>query len=129
MEEKTHHFLKNEILSHERNIFISSILITSIGYFAISFFLNSIRANANIIILWILIIIQFTLYFSIFYLSYKRSKIIGWTWFAFPLFILLAVLGRVEDLEIILIPFVVIIMIILSFRTKNIPDNMKGIFK
>ena len=129
MEEKTHNFIKKEILTQERRVFVGSILVTAFAYFGISLFLNSIRATAPIMIVWLLIIIQFVFYFLIFIISYKRSKILGLKTFALPLFTLLAVLGRVNDWEIVVIPAMIIIMVIFSSRSTNISEKMSGIIK
>jgi hypothetical protein len=125
MEDKSHNFIKKEILQNERRIYLGSILTVTIGYFLISLWLNAIRATAPIFFVWVLIIIQFTLYFLIFITSYNRSKVLGWKRFAFPLFVALAILGRVNDWEIIVIPLLAITMLIFSFKTKNVSDKMR----
>ena len=127
METKTQHFLTTEILQSERRVYLGSILTVSLGYLGLTLWLNAIRATANIWLVWILIIIQFSLYFLIFYISYKRSKVIGLGGIAFPIFIALTILGRVNDWEIIIIPLLIIVMLIFSFRTRNIPDKVKSI--
>src|SRR3990172_11119807 len=100
MENKTSDFLKNEVLKMENRLFWDKILGSSVGYLLITLWLNSIRATASLWFVWILIIIQFALYFSIFIPGYQRSKVFGLNKnLALILFIILAVLGRVNDWE------------------------------
>lgn len=116
MENKTNDFIKKIILEDQNRNFIISIIATLIGYVGITFWLNAIRADATRWFVWVLIIIQLLLYFNIFFTGYKRSKECGLKYFGFILFLVLAILGRVENWELIIIPALIIIMIIISLR-------------
>jgi len=110
-----------EILKLENRMFWMKILSSSIGYWLVTLWLNSIRTNASLLFVWILIIMQFALYFLIFITSYHRSKVYGLSKNnARNLFIVLAFLGRINDWELLIIPLLVIIMLILSVGNKNI---------
>ena len=105
-------FLKNEVLKIENRMFWAKILGSSVGYLLITLWLNSIRATASLWFVWVLIIIQFALYFAIFISSYQRSKIFGLNKnLALVLFTILAVLGRVNDWELVVIPLLIVIML------------------
>jgi len=126
MENKANNFLKNEVLKMENRMFLGSIIGSSIGYLIITLWLNSIRTTASLWFVWVLIIIQFTLYFSIFISGYNRSKVLGLNKnVALALFIILAVLGRVNDWELIVIPLLVVIMLIFSARNKKVSQKGK----
>jgi transcriptional regulator with XRE-family HTH domain len=123
---EAHDFIKREVLKIDRNAFIFRILATVIGYAGITFWLNSIRATAPLWFVWVLIIIQFALYFSIFIASYRRAVTCGLNKnIGLIIFITLAILGRVNDWELLIIPFIVIIMLIVSARAKNVSDESK----
>jgi len=124
MKNKANDFLKNEVLKMENRMFWGRILGSSIGYLVITLWLNSIRATASLWFVWVLIIIQFALYFSIFIAGYQRSKVLGLNKnLALVLFIILAVLGRVNDWEIIVIPLFVIVVLAFSARNKNVSEK------
>lgn len=79
--------------------------------------------------MWLLIIIQFTLYFSIFITSYFRSKVFGLNNnIALILFTALAVLGRVENWELIILPLLIVTMLVLSARNKKISTEAQERF-
>ena len=123
---KAHDFIKGEVLKIDRNAFIFRIIATVIGYAGITFWLNSIRATAPLWFVWVLIIIQFALYFSIFIANYRRAIICGLNKnIGLIIFVALAILGRVNDWELVIIPLMVIIMIIVSARAKNVSDERK----
>ncbi len=129
MENKTNNqvsdFIKTEVLKIESRSFVVRILGVLIGYAGITLWLNSIRATAPLWFVWVLIVIQFALYFSIFVFSYQRSKVCGLNKsLGIVLFITLAALGRVNDWELLIIPLLVVIMIVFSVRTKNIPESL-----
>ena len=128
MEDKTkstaNNFLKNEVLKMENRMFWGSIIGSSIGYLVITLWLNSIRATASLWFVWVLIIIQFALYFSIFISGYNRSKVLGLNKnIALVLFIILTVLGRVNDWEVIVIPLLVVVMLAFSARNKKVSEK------
>jgi len=119
----------DEVLKVENRSFWFRILACSIGYFAMSLWLNSIRTTASLWLVWLLIIIQFILYFSIFITSYFRSKVFGLNNnIALILFTTLAVLGRVENWEIIIIPLLVVTMLVLSGINKKISTEAQERF-
>ena len=124
MENKTSDFLKNEVLKMENRLFWDKILGSSVGYLLITLWLNSIRATASLWFVWILIIIQFALYFSIFSSGYQRSKVFGLNKnLALILFIILAVLGRVNDWELVVIPLLIVVMLSFSAINKRVSDK------
>ncbi|MDD5546886.1 MAG: hypothetical protein PHO67_07050 [Candidatus Omnitrophica bacterium] len=122
-------FLKTKGLKIERRMFVVSILSILIGYIGVTLWLNAIRATAPLWFVWVLIIIQFTLYFSIFNVSYQRSKVCGYKRFSLIIFLVLGVLGRVNDWELLIIPLLIITMFIVSARTKNISREWQNQFK
>jgi hypothetical protein len=122
-------FINNEVLKSENRLFWFRILASSIGYLAITLWLNSIRTTASLWFVWILIIIQFSLYFSIFIAGYTRSKVFGLNNnIALILFVVLAGLGRVNNWELIIIPLLVVTMLVLSTRTKRISSKAQSLF-
>ncbi len=105
----------------ENRIFWGRMLGSSVGYLLITLWLNSIRATASLWFVWVLIIIQFALYFSIFISGYQRSKVLGLNKnHVLVIFIILAVLGRVNDWELVVIPLLVLVMFIFSARNKKV---------
>ncbi len=123
---KANEFIKGEVLKLERNSFAVSIIVTVIGYTGITFWLNAIRATAPLWFVWVLIIVQFALYFSIFISSYRRAIVCGFNKnISLIIFTALAILGRVNDWEILVIPLTIIVMLIFSIKTKNVSDDKK----
>jgi hypothetical protein len=119
-------FIKAEVLRFERNAFIFRIIATALGYTGITFWLNSIRATANTWFVWILIIIQFALYFLIFVVGYHRTIVCGLNKnVGFIIFSVLAILGRVNDWELAIIPLTVVIMLVVSAKAKNVSNERK----
>ena len=124
-----HDFIDNEVLKIENRSFWFRILASSLGYLVITLWLNSIRTTVSLWFVWILIIIQFSLYFSIFIAGYTRSTVFGLNKnIAWILFSVLAVLGRVNDWELIIIPLLVITMLVLSARNKKISSKAQSLF-
>ena len=114
-------FVNNEMAKIENRMFWGRILGSSLGYLVITLFLNSIRTTASLWVVWPLIIIQFALYFWIFIAGYQRSKVLGLNKnLALVVFIVLAVLGRVNDWEVLVIPVVVAGMLLWSALKKPI---------
>ena len=127
-ENKAHEFIKGEIIKMERNSFFVRIIAATIAYAGITYWLNAIRADAQLWFVWLLIIVQFALYFSIFIASYRRAIVFGFNKnISFIIFVALAVLGRVDDWELVVIPLTVIGMLIISARAKNVSDKGKAI--
>lgn len=119
----------DEVLKIENRSFWFLILACSIGYLVITLWLNSIRASAALWLLWLLIIIQLTLYLSIFITSYFRSKVFGLNHkIALIIFTAFAVLGRVENWELIIIPILVVTMLTLSARNRKISTEAQARF-
>jgi hypothetical protein len=112
-------FITKEKMKIENRLFWAKIIGSSLGYLVITLFLNSIRATAPIALVWILILIQFILYFSIFISGYQRSKTLGLNKnVAFIIAIVFVVLGRINDWEVLVIPVFVIGMLIWSALKK-----------
>lgn len=121
METKAQDFVRNEMLKNENRIFVGKIITISVFYLVITLLLNHIRTTASLWIVWPLIIIQFVLYFSIFVATISRAKVFGLkNWSAFIIFLVLAVLGRINDWEMIIIPITVLVMTILSVMNKKL---------
>lgn len=119
---------RNEILKQERNLFLFKIFSCVILYTVITLWLNSIRATAPAWFVWILIVIQFAFYFSIFVVSYRYSKVCGLNKnFGFILFIILTVLGKVNDLELLIIPLLFVSMFICAIINKKLSEKGKAI--
>ncbi len=117
----TNDFVNREILKTEHRLFIGHILSLAMGYVIITLWLNHIRATASLWLVWPLIIIQLLLYFGLFTSGYNRSKVFGLNKnIAFIIFLSLAVLGRINDLELLVIPLLLVVMFILSVRNKNV---------
>ncbi len=111
--------LQKKGLQYEKRVFVFKIICTLIGYIGITLWLNAIRATAPLWIVWTLIIVQFILYCSIFSVSYLRSKVCGLKRFGFIIFLIPLILGRINDWELLVIPLLIIIMLIVSAKTKN----------
>ena len=125
---KASDFIKSEVLKIERNSFVFRIIATAVGYAGITFWLNAIRATAPLWFVWVLIIIQFALYFSIFIANYRRAVVCGLNKnLGIIIFTALAILGRVNDWELIIIPLTVVVMLVISARAKNVSDGRKNL--
>jgi len=121
MENKTSDFAKTQILKNDRSIFRGKIIIFLIGYIGITLWLNAIRATASLWFVWVLIVIQFLLYFSFFSSSYNRALVIGINkYYGFPFFVILAILGRVNNWELFIIPLLLIVIFIFSEKKNNV---------
>ena len=127
-ENKAHEFIKGEVIKMERNSFFVRIIAATIAYAGITYWLNAIRADAQLWFVWLLIIVQFALYFSIFIAGYRRAIVSGFNKnISFIIFVALAVLGRVNDWELVVIPLTVIVMLIVSARAKNVSETGKAL--
>lgn len=123
---KAKDLIKGEVLKLERNSFTVRIIVVVMGYAGITFWINAIRATAPLWFVWVLIIVQFVLYFSIFVISYHRAIVTGLNKnIGIIIFIALSILGRVNDWELAIIPLTVVIMLIVSWKAKNISDGNK----
>ncbi len=130
MENKTDNkasdFIKGELLKLEKKSFTVHIIATTICYIGITFWLNAIRTTAPLWFVWALIIIQFALYFSIFIVSYRRSVVCGLNKnISILIFTILAILGRINDWELAIIPLTIIVMLIFSMKAKNVSNSKK----
>ena len=115
---------------NENKIFIGSILFYSVGYLIITLFINNVRTSYSLWLVWPLLIIQFVLYFYIFIAGYRRSIVMGLNKeIAFFGFIILAILGRINDWEILVIPLLMVICIIFSVRNKKLSTKSLKQFK
>lgn len=120
----TENFLTNEVIKIENRMFWAKLIGFAVGYTLITLWLNNIRATSSLWFVWVLIIIQFALYFSIFIIGYQRSKVFGLNKTpALIIFVALAILGRVNDWEILVIPLLIIAMLILSVKTKKVSEK------
>jgi len=128
--EKQNEFIKKEKLNIGRASFLADITYPILFYIGITYWLNYVRPTASLWFIWILIIIQFILYFSIFIICYKYFKKCGLNkFFGIMIFIILAFLGRVENWEFFIIPFSIItIAILLSFRLLDEYKEVKSNF-
>ena len=127
---KADDFIKKEILNNERNWFIFKILASALSYAGITFWLNSIRTTAPLWFVWFLIIIQFALYFSIFIVSYRHATVCGLNKnISIIIFTALAILGRVNDWELLIIPLTVVVMLIVAIKNKKISDKGKALLQ
>ncbi|NMB56682.1 hypothetical protein GYA19_01940 [Candidatus Beckwithbacteria bacterium] len=122
-DKQLHPFIKNEWLKTKRDAFMVKILFIIAGYTGITLGLNAIRATAPLWFVWLLIIIQLILYFSIFTVSYLRAKECGFKRFSFVILLILSVLGRVENWELVIIPVLLVIMLVISARNKNLLET------
>ena len=130
VENKTKDFIKTEILKAERSLFLGKIISIFIGYVGITLWLNAIRATAWLWFVWVLIVIQFLLYFSIFFLNYTRALVIGLNKkLGFIFFVILAVLGRINNWELFIIPLLLVVMFIFSAKNNNVSDEKKYLLK
>ena len=116
----SNYFVRTQILKTERRTYIAKIFLTVFVYIGLSILLNSIRATAPIALVWVLIALQFLFYFLIFSVSYTRAKVYGLPNYGLVLFIVLCVLGRINNWEIAVIPLLVVVMIVLGMRNKNL---------
>lgn len=124
MSSEVNKIFRNEILKQERNLFLFKIFSSIILYTVITLWLNSIRATAPIWFVWILIVIKFAFYFSIFIVSYRYSKVCGLNKnFSLILFIILTVLGRVNDWELLIIPLLSLTMLICALKNKMLSEK------
>lgn len=119
-------FIKGRVLIMQRNQFMFVVIATLVGYIGLTLVLNAIRATSPLWLLWGLIIIQFTLYFSFFTTSYRRAVVCGLSrGLGTIIFVALAVLGRVNDWELVVIPLTLIIMLVVSATSKNLSEQGK----
>ncbi|MFA5010192.1 MAG: hypothetical protein WC553_03115 [Patescibacteria group bacterium] len=116
IEESQSEFVKGYIADMNKRGFFLQILVITLAYAGITYWLNAIRADASLWLVWPLIIVQLGLYIAIFFESYKRAQELRVKWANWIVFVVLGLLGRVNDWEIIVIPITVITMLILSGR-------------
>ncbi|MEI6553103.1 MAG: hypothetical protein WCO09_00890 [bacterium] len=123
-------FLSKEVSKLENRLFWAKIISVTIAYVLITWFLNSIRSTASLWVVWPLIIIQFALYFSIFVSAYNRSKVLGLNKaLALLIFVIAAILGRVNNLELVFISIVVAVMLIFSAQNKKVSKRGQLMYK
>ncbi len=108
------------VLKMENRNFIIRLIAATLGYLLITLWLNNVRTQWSAWTVWVLIIIQIFLYIAIFFSSYQRAKVIGLGSFLNTCVIIVAVLGRVSNWEVVIIPLCVVVMIFLSLKNKNI---------
>lgn len=129
-ENKVSNFVKGEVLKLERNSFTFRIFAIVVSYAAMTLWLNAIRTTAPLWFVWVLIIIQLLLYCSIFLSCCARLVVIGLNKnIGLAIFITLAVLGRVNDWELLIIPLTVIVILIYSAKAKNVSNEHKAFLR
>lgn len=112
--------IQNSKANHR--LFAGYIIGLVLVYVVMTLILNNIRATISLWILWPLVIIQFGIYCYIFGLSYLRATELGLkNTMLFILFVILALLGRVNDWEILVIPITVLGIIIFSAIKSKTP--------
>lgn len=130
MEVKTENFLKGEVLKFERTFFFYSQIANISIYVLVTILLNSIRKTASLWIVWPLIVVQLLFFLFIFLRNYERANTCGLnSTLSAMIFGGLIVLGRVGDLEVLIIPIMTIVVILYSNKTKNLPLNKKHLFR
>ncbi len=121
-------FLKNETLKHDHSWFLATLFYPLVGYIIVTLILNAIRVTAPLWIVWLLIIVQILLYISIFVINYRRAVVMGLNKYtSLGLFSLLAVLGRINDWELAVLPLIILIMFLLSRRNKKISKKSESL--
>lgn len=90
-------------------------------YIGVTVLLNSIRATASLWLVWPLIIIQLIIYILFFVRGYKHIINKGLnTNIALVIALILALLGRVNDWEILAIPLLVITAVLIPWSNKEL---------
>lgn len=97
---------------------VMTTVFVLVGYVGITLWLNSIRATANLSFVWVLIVVQLVLYCLIFVTSHQYFRVCGYKRLGIAPFIILAILGRVENWELFIIPLLIIVMFISSTKRK-----------
>jgi hypothetical protein len=116
--------MKREVLRAQKNIFIFSLFLVLAGYIGTTLLLNAIRQSAVLWFVWVLIVLQLFLYFSIFVACLIRAKQCGYR-YAFWLFIILSIVGRVNNWELVLIPIMIVTMLVLSERNQKVSAEVQ----
>ncbi|EKE06293.1 MAG: hypothetical protein ACD_19C00020G0003 [uncultured bacterium] len=120
--------VKNFTLQNERGNYMVHILFVLVAYVGVTYWLNTIRTSASLWFVWVLIIIQLSLYCSIFITSYFRFKDFKFKRSWFLVFYVCFILGRIENWELFIIPIFVSCMLLLSAKNKNISDRMQKVY-
>lgn len=114
---------KVEILKIENRKFVKLIILNVLLYFLFSFFLNKVRASISLFILYPMIFIQFYMLFLVFKSCYNRMIDCGLNkYLSYITFILICATSRINNLEIIVIPIMIIITILISTFNKNLSN-------
>lgn len=114
----------SELLRIEDRSYKVSVLIISFAYLLSSILLSSFRAKAPVVLVWVLVLLQLFFFFAIFVKCYQRAFLLGLNRsIGFFIFVTLAVLARINDWEIVVIPVTVLTMLTLSWRNKKLPKN------
>lgn len=119
---------KRDKIRAEKGFFIVKMVITILIYIGLSTWLNSIRITGPNWFVLVLAITQIIFYFLIFLISYTRLKVCGYKKLSW-LVLVLTILGRFENWEIVFIPLLVIIMLIFTFFTYNLSLKEQEFFK
>ncbi len=115
----TEGFIRKEINKLTRTDFVFRIIFNILLYVGVTFWLNSIREHASLWLVWPLIIVQLLLFFWIFTKGYMYmvSKGLNKS-VAFTITIIFAVLGRINDWEILAMPCFILISLLIHRKTK-----------
>lgn len=117
---RTIEIITHEVLRAEKNLFILRIFLIVIAYVGITFWLNAVRLTVATWLLWTLIAFQLFLFLTIFVVSslrLRQCRIASW-WL-----LILLVLSRINDWEILAIPATIIVMLIISERNKHVSQG------
>ena len=122
MSERANELIKREVLRVEKNTFIFWLFLVPAGYVGTTLWLNAIRQSAALWFVWVLIVLQLFLYFSIFVACLTRARQCGHR-HAIWLFLVLAIASRVNNWELVLIPAMAVTMLVLSERNQKVSSE------
>ena len=113
-------------LRTEKTYFISQMLLTVGTYLGLTLLLNAVRGgDASVVFLWAFVIPQLLLYLYIFCLAAARASKCGYrvSW----LVGFLAILGRVNNFEVFVIPAVVLASLVVSESSSRTRESTQTI--
>ncbi len=113
------------LLQREKRVFIIKMLLAAGAYVGITLVLNAVRKEATTGLLWGSIFLQLLFYGYIFFVAAVRASECGYKvscWLA-PV---LAVLGRVEDFEVVVIPAVILASFAISAKGRTLDASAEG---
>lgn len=114
-------FVEKETVKIENRVFIGKLVTVALVYLFASILLSNFRDSAPIALVWILIGVQLLAYVGIFIMSYRRATEVGLDgMLAAIALVFLAIAGRSNDWEFVIIPLLLVVMIVLSARNKKL---------